>query len=306
MHAMSATLVAHLLLLALLPPLLVGVVNKTKALFAGRRGPSIWQPYHDIRKLMRKEVALSATTTWIFVLAPVVGAVTALLAGMLVPFGPLPAPVGFAGDFVLFTYLLALGRFFTASAALDTGSPFEGMGAAREVGFAWLTEPALLFAFLALARLSGSLSLDGMLRASEGGAWLQRTAPLVLIAAGVLVVMLAECSRIPVDDPSTHLELTMIHEVMVLDHSGPLLGLVEYGAAVKLLVLEVLLLHVMAPAPRVDGWPGVALFAAGLLAIAAAIGTIESVMARLRLLHVPTLLIAAVLSCGFAFLLLSR
>jgi formate hydrogenlyase subunit 4 len=135
---------------------------------------------------------------------------------------------------------------------------------------------------------------------------LARTAPLVLIAAGVLIVLLAECSRIPVDDPNTHLELTMIHEVMVLDHSGPLLALVEYGAAVKLLVYEALLLHVMAPTARVTGWPGLTLFVLGLVGIAIGVGVIESVMARLRLLHVPTFLVAAVLSSGFAFLLLSR
>jgi len=297
--------VAHLAVLALLPPLLMGVINKTKAFFAGRRGPSLWQPYLDIGKLLRKEVALSATTTWIFVLAPVVALTATVIAGLLVPLGSFPAPVAFVGDFVLFSYLFALARFFTASAALDTGSPFEGMGAAREVGFAWLTEPALFFGFLALARLSGALSLDGMLRATEG-VWLERTAPLVLIAAGVFVVLLAECSRMPVDDPNTHLELTMIHEVMVLDHSGPLLGLVEYGAAVKLFVLEALLLHVMAPTAQVGGWLGLGLFVVGLLGIAVGIGVVESVMARLRLLHVPTLLIAAVLSCGFAFLLLSR
>jgi formate hydrogenlyase subunit 4 len=302
----AAPVIAHLLLLALLPPLLLGVVNRTKAWFAGRTGASVWQPYRDLRKLLGKEVALSATTTWVFVLAPAAALVAALLAGLLVPLGSFGAPVAFAGDFVLFAYLFALGRFLTAAAALDTGSPFEGMGAAREVGFAWLTEPALFFAFLALARLSGSLSLDGMLRATEQGMWLQRTAPLVLIAAGVAVVLLAECSRIPVDDPNTHLELTMIHEVMVLDHSGPLLALVEYGAAVKLLVLEVLLLHVMAPTAAIGGWPGLGLFVGGLLGIAVGIGVIESAMARLRLLHVPTLLIAAVLSCGFAFLLLGR
>jgi len=205
------TVIAHTVLLALLPPLLAGIVNKTKALFAGRRGPSVWQPYFDFLKLLRKGVALSATTTWVFVLAPVLAVVTALMAGLLLPLGSFAAPVAFAGDFVLFAYLFALGRFFTAAAALDTGSPFEGMGAAREVGFAWLTEPALFFAFLALARLSGSLSLDGMLRATEGGAWLQRTAPLVLTAAGILIVLLTECSRMPVDDPNTHLELTMIH-----------------------------------------------------------------------------------------------
>jgi len=298
-------LIAHLLVLVLLPPLLLGVINRTKSVFAGRRGPRILQPYHDILKLLRKEVALSATTTWVFVAAPVVALVTVVLAGLLVPLGPFAAPVAFAGDFVLFSYLLALGRFCTASAALDTGSPFEGMGAAREVGFAWLTEPVLLFAFLALARLAGSLSLDGMLRATEGGAWLERTAPLVLTAAGVFIVLLTECSRIPVDDPNTHLELTMIHEVMVLDHSGPLLGLVQYGAALKFFVLDVVLLHVMAPTARIDGWPGFALFILGLTGIAIGVGILESIMARLRLLHVPILLIAAVLSCGFAFLLLS-
>jgi formate hydrogenlyase subunit 4 len=145
-----------------------------------------------------------------------------------------------------------------------------------------------------------------MLRATEGGAWLERTAPLLLTAAGVLVVLLAECSRIPVDDPNTHLELTMIHEVMVLDHSGPLLALVQYGAAVKLFVLSALLLHLVAPTAPFSGWAGLGLFAAGLLVVAGGIGVVESTMARLRLLHVPTFLIAAVLSCGFAFLLLSR
>ena len=297
---------AHLAALLLFPPLLLGVVNRTKAVAVGRRGPSLWQAYYDLRKLARKEVALSRTTTWIFIAAPGIAVATALLAGLLVPLGSFPAPISFAGDFVLLAYLFALGRFFTATAALDTGSPFEGMGAAREVGFAWLTEPALFFAFLALARLSGSLRFDEMLRATEGGLWLERTAPLLLTAAGLFIVLLAECSRIPVDDPNTHLELTMIHEVMVLDHSGPLLGLVEYAAALKLFVLEAVLLHVMAPTAAVAGWPGFGLFLAGLAGIAVAIGFVESVMARLRLLHVPTLLIAAVLSCGFAFLLLNR
>ena len=297
---------AHLAALLLFPPLLLGVVNRTKAVAAGRRGPSLWQPYYDLAKLARKEVALSQVTTWIFVAAPVVAVATTLLAGLLVPLGSFAAPISFAGDFVLLTYLFALARFFTAAAALDTGSPFEGMGAAREVGFAWLTEPALFFAFLALVRISGSLRLSQMLRATEGGLWLERTAPLLLTAAGLLIVLLAECSRMPVEDPNPHLPLTMIHEVMVLDHSGPLLGLVEYGAALKLFVLEAMLLHVMAPTAEVGGWPGYALFLLGLAGLAVGIGILESVMARLRLLHVPTLLIAAVLSCGFAFLLLNR
>jgi len=298
--------IAQVVILAAMPPLLLGVIQRTKSAFAGRRGPSVWQPYRDLRKLLHKELAISATTTWVFVLGPVLALLTAAMAGLLVPLGPFPSAVAFTGDFVLFSYLFGLGRFFTTAAAMDTGSPFEGMGASREVGFAWLTEPAVFFAFLALARLSGSLRLDGMLRATEGSAWLERTAPLVLIAAGIFIVLLAECSRIPVDDPNTHLELTMIHEVMVLDHSGPLLALIQYGAAVKLFVLSAFFLHVVAPTARVAGWPGLALFVLGLLVVAIGIGVVESAMSRLRLLHVPTLLIAAVLSCGFAFLLLSR
>jgi formate hydrogenlyase subunit 4 len=289
----------------LVPPLLVGVIQRTKALAAGRSGPSVWQPHRDLVKLAQKELTLSATTTWVFVAAPALALATSLLAAFLVPLADRPAPLAFAGDFVLFAYLLALGRFATAAAALDTGSPFEGMGAAREVGFAWLTEPALFFAFLVLARLSGSASLDGMLRATDGASWLESTAPLVLVAAGLFVVLLAECGRIPVDDPATHLELTMIHEVMVLDHGGPLLALVEYAAAVKLFVLGALLLHVVLPSSALAGWSGLALFLLGLFSLAVAIGVVESTMARLRLLHVPTLLIAAVLSAGFALLFLS-
>jgi formate hydrogenlyase subunit 4 len=296
----------HLLVLLLLPPLLAGVIQRTKSVFAGRRGPSLWQGYRDLWKLAHKEVALSAATTWVVWVAPAVALVSTLLAGLVVPLGPFDAPVSVAGDFVLFAYLLALGRFFTATAALDTGSPFEGMGAAREVSFAWLTEPALFFAFLVLARISGSLQLEDMLRAPEGALWRDSTAALVLTAAGVLIVLLAECSRVPVDDPATHLELTMIHEVMVLDHSGPLLGLVEYAAAMKLLVLEVLLLHLIVPAADIRGWLGLALFLAGMLAVGVLIGVVESTMARLRLVRVPALLVAAILSCGFALLLLGR
>jgi formate hydrogenlyase subunit 4 len=298
--------IAQLGALLLLSPLLLGVIHRTKAIAAGRRGPRLLQPYFDLVKLARKEVALSQTTTWVFVASPAVAVVTAVLAGALVPLGSFEPPVSFTGDFVLFTYLLALGRFFTAAAALDTGSPFEGMGAAREVGFAWLTEPALFFAFLALARLSGSLRFDQMLHATSGNVWLQHTAPLLLTAAGLFVVLLAECSRIPVDDPNTHLELTMIHEVMVLDHSGPLLGLIEYASALKLFVLAAMLLHVIAPTAAISGWSAFGLFLGGLVGVAVAIGVVESTMARLRLLHVPTFLIAATLSCGFAFLLLTR
>src|SRR5712671_7950815 len=153
----------QVLLVLLLPPLLLGVINKTKAAFAGRNGPPVLQLYYDLGKLLRKGMVISTTTTAVFLIGPVVSLVTALVAAMLVPLGHHPALIAFPGDMILFAYLLALGRFFTVSAALDTGSPFEGMGAAREVTFACLAEPALFLGLLVLAKLSGSLQMAGML-----------------------------------------------------------------------------------------------------------------------------------------------
>ena len=230
-----------------------------------------------------------------------------LLAGLLVPLGRFNSPIHFAGDLVLFAYLFALGRFFTTTAALDTGSPFEGMGAAREVTFACLSEPALFLAFLVLVRLSGSLSLTPMLHSPMSLSLASLPiASVLLIAAGLFIVLLAENCRIPVDDPNTHLELTMIHEVMVLDHSGPLLGLILYGAAMKLFILSAVVLHVLAPFQSgiaIFDWP---LFAVEMLAMAVLIGVVESVMARLRLIKVPQLLVGACVLSAFGMLLLAR
>ncbi|MGA2443088.1 MAG: NADH-quinone oxidoreductase subunit H [Tepidisphaeraceae bacterium] len=297
----------HLALLLLMPPLLLGVINRTKAWFAGRDGPRLLQSYFDLLRLMRKGMVVSTTTTWVFLAGPIITLAAVVLAALLVPLGRFDSPIHFTGDLVLFAYLLALGRFFTTAAALDTGSSFEAMGASREVTFACLSEPALFLAFLVLVRLSGSLSLTPMLHAPMSVALSALPmASLLLIAAGLFILLLAENSRIPVDDPNTHLELTMIHEVMVLDHSGPLLGLILYGAAIKLFIFSSIVLHVIAPFQAgiafVD-WP---LFVLELLAVAVAIGVVESVMARLQMRHVPTLLVAASLLCGFGFLLMLR
>ncbi len=293
----------HIGLLVAMPPLLPGVINRTKAVFAGRKGPPLLQPYYDIYKLLRKGMVISTTTTWVFQAAPVVTLAATLLAGLLVPFGPFTAPIHFTGDLILFVYLFGLARFFTTSAALDTGSSFEAMGAAREVTFACLSEAAVLLGLLVLVRLSGSVSLTPMLLAPLAH---RPEAPVLLAAAGLFIVLLAENSRIPVDDPNTHLELTMIHEVMVLDNSGPLLGLIQYGSAMKLLVLSALVLHLLVPFHA--GVPGVdwVLFPVELIAMAGVIGTVESFMARLQMRHVPTLLAAASLLCGFGFVLMVR
>lgn len=298
--------IIHLLLLLAMPPLLLGVINKTKAWFAGRNGPSLFQVYYDLFKLMRKGVVISTTTTWIFWASPVVTLTAVLLAGLLVPIGQFRAPIMFTGDLILFAYLFGLGRFFTTAAALDTGSPFEGMGAARELTFACLAEPALFFAMLTLAKISGTLSLTGMLHAPTSVFAASMAAPLVLAACGLFVVLLAENCRIPVDDPNTHLELTMIHEAMVLDHSGPLFGMILYAAAMKLFVLGAVLLHIVFPFHVERAWLAWPLFAAEMAVLAGVIGIVESVLARLQMRHVPYLLIAAMLFCVFGFILLVR
>lgn len=299
-------IILHMVLMLLLPPLLLGVINKTKAWFGGRVGPPLLQTYHDMLKLLQKGMVLSTTTTWIFRAGPVVTLAAVILAGLLVPIGRFDAPIAFTGDLILFAYLFGLARFFTTAAALDTGSAFEGMGAAREVTFACLTEPALLFGLLVLAKVSGSLTLTHMLHGAAGGFSEDVAASLVLVGLGLFVVLLAEASRIPVDDPDTHLELTMIHEVMVLDHSGPLLGVSLYAATLKLFILSALLLHVIAPFQVGPTWLNWPLFILEMLVLAGAIGVVESVMARLRMRHVPYLLISSILLCGLGFLLMVR
>lgn len=295
--------VIGVLLALLLPPLLLGVVNRTKAAFAGRQGPPLLQNYRDLLRLLQKDMVISSATTPMFLAGPAVSLVAVLGALLLLPLGHHRALIEFPGDMILFAYLLALGRFFTTAAALDTGSPFEGMGAARELGFAWLAEPALFLGFVALARMTGSYSLSGMLGGDLLTAAHVSIGALVLIAAGWSLVLLVENCRIPFDDPNTHLELTMIHEVMVLDHSGPALGVVLYGAAVKLLLFMALLLGVALPF-TVGPWLDWLAFVTGLLLLAMLIGVLESTMARLRLVHVPKLLVSASLLTAFAVVFL--
>jgi formate hydrogenlyase subunit 4 len=302
---MSHTFV-HIFLLLLVPPLLLGVIGKTKALFGGRNGPPVLQPYYDLIRLFQKGSVFSTTTTWVFKAGPVVGLATTLLAGMLIPLGGHSAPVSFAGDMVLFAYLFALGRFFTALAALDTGSAFEGLGAAREVTFSCLAEPTLFFCFLVLAKLSASLSLTTMLDGTFPLGAGVAAPSLVLVAASLFIVLLVENCRIPFDDPNTHLELTMIHEVMVLDHSGPALGLIQYGAAMKLFVMGAVLLRVVAPLEAANAWADWGIFLMGMMGLAVVIGVVESMMARFRMVFVPTFLVAACLLSAFGVILLMR
>uniref|UniRef100_A0A831XFL9 Hydrogenase n=1 Tax=Geobacter metallireducens TaxID=28232 RepID=A0A831XFL9_GEOME len=298
--------VIHILITLLLPPLLLGVINRTKALFAGRTGPPLLQAYYDLAKLVRKGSVFSATTTSVFRAGPVVALAATFTASLLIPLGEHRPPLSFGGDMILFAYLFGLARFCTTAAALDTGSSFEGMGAAREATYACLAEPALFFSLAVLARLSGSLSLTPMLTGTAATSWLSSGASLLLLAGSLFIVLLAENCRVPFDDPNTHLELTMIHEVMVLDHSGPLFGAILYGAAMKLFVLGALFTDIALPyatgIPLAD-W---VLFVIAMLMLAVGIGVVESVMARLRLTKIPQMLAASCILAAFSLLLVLR
>jgi len=282
------------------------VINRTKAFVAGRTGPPLAQPYHDLWKLIRKGAVYSQTTTWLFRAGPVVGLAATICAAALLPFGAFPAAMAFSGDLILLAYLFALARFFIVVAALDTGSSFEGMGASREVTFSALAEPALFLGIAALARQTGHLSLTSVLAAISTGTWMHAAPALSLTIGALMIVFLAENARIPVDDPATHLELTMIHEVMVLDHSGPDFAMIQYAAALKMWLLGALIIAIAFPwhtdNPWLDGIAGLT----GMLALGIITGVIESSMARLRLVRVPQLLIAAIVLSGLALALVPK
>ena len=301
MH-MEITSIINIGLGLILAPLLPGIINKTKASFAGRTGPPLLQAYFDIIKQLKKSVVYSKTTSWIFRAGPLVSLAAVLLALTIVPMGGITAPLAFSGDLLLLAYILGLMRFFTVIAALDTGSSFEGMGASREVLYSALAEPALLIGLAAIARETKTMSLSQLLPMAHFF-----SPEIVLVVAALMVVFLCENARIPFDDPNTHLELTMIHEVMVLDHSGPDFAFILYSSALKFWVLGLVIIGIIFPSPAGSFRllsSVIAVF--GLLLLAVVVGIIESTMARLRLVRIPQLLVAAGSLSAFAFILVMR
>jgi formate hydrogenlyase subunit 4 len=305
----------HVLTLLVFPPLLLGLINRVKAMFGGRQGPPLLQPYIELWRLINKGTVQSTATTWLFRAGPVVAWVTTFLAALIVPLGsslrvtddPAAssfAPLSFTGDLILFAYLLALGRFFLVLSSLDTGSPFEGMGVAREITFACLAEPALFFSLLVLAKMTGWLQMAGLMQGPHTITETLGAAPVLLVFASWFLLLLAENCRIPFDDPNTHLELTMIHEVIILDHSGPMLALLHWAAALKMFLFAGLLVRLVLPLELLNPWLQWPAFLAGVLVIAAGVGVVESVMARLRMPLVPHVLTVAGVLSAFGFILL--
>ena len=295
-----------LVLLLLLAPMLPGVATRTRAFLTGRRGTPIYQLYADLWKLFRRGAVYSHTTTAVFRLTPSLVAATTVLAAMLLPLDGRTGILGFAGDVLAFAGLLGLGRFLLVLAALDTGSSFEGMGASREVTFASFIELGLFFAFATLSVVSRELSLAGIFAGQLGRPGPGTTASLVMVAAGLFALLLAECARVPVDDPATHLELTMIHEVMVLDHSGPDLALLLYAGALKLGAFAALVIMLLLPRASLAVAPWLAILVAGLVGVSVAVGVVEASVARLRLPRVPLYLAGASALAGFGLLLVLR
>jgi formate hydrogenlyase subunit 4 len=284
--------IIHFVCALVLAPLLPGIANRVKAFFGGRQGPPLFQAYYDIGKLLRKGVVYSVTTTAVFRWAPIIGLAAILLCVAMLPCSRYGAPIGFSGDLVLFVYLLALARFVTVLAALDTGSSFEGMGASREVAFAALSESAFLIVLATLAGFGGDLSVAGAYAAVACGQYAGQMPVLLLVAAALFILLLSENCRVPVDDPNTHLELTMIHEVMVLDYSGPDLGMIFYAASLKLWIFAALIAGLVR-FPVESPWLALAGQILIVLVLAAIVGCVESLMARLRFVRVPQLLLGA-------------
>lgn len=273
-------------------PLLGGVINKLKARFTGRFGAPVWQPYIELARLAGKETVYSNHATFLSRLGPVLVWSTAAFAFLLLPAGPFPAAISFSGDLILLAYLLGLGRFFQILAALDVASSFEGMGASREARFAVFAEPIFFFTFGSLALITGHSSFQSIL---AGVAWGKPLFSVFIVISliSIFFMMIAECSRIPVDDPNTHLELTMIHEVMILDASGFDLMLYQHAASLKLLLYSVLMSGLLNPFSWLGTMAGTGFFLLTLAALAALVALIETVMARFRMVLVPQFLLYA-------------
>jgi len=292
-------LILQTLLLLLVAPLLSGCIKKGKAALQNRRGASVWQPYFDLMKFVRKDMVISEHASWIFRVAPYVVFLTAVLAGLMVPMVTAQAPLGLFGGALALVGVLALGRFFLALAGLDPATTFGGMGSSREVTIAALAEPAMMLAIFTLAIGAGSTSLSQMVLAGQGAGWTILDPAHALAFAAMFVVLLAETGRIPVDNPATHLELTMIHEAMLLEYSGRYLALMEWGASIKQLVLMALLANLFFPLGlAVTGTPvalavGLSSFAGKLVGLAGAVVLVEFTNAKLRLFRVPDMLSAA-------------
>ena len=294
---LTATL--QLLLILALAPMVNGIIKTLKARLQTRRGPGILQSYRDLYKLLHKGMVIPDTASWIFSATPVIVFSTVSLVGLMIPMISAEAPLSLFGGVLAVVYLLGLGRFFLALAGLDTGSSFGGLGSSREMTISALAEPAMALAIFTVALSAQSTNLSEIARSALGQSWRFLSPSHILAFVALFIVLIAETGRIPVDNPTTHLELTMIHEAMILEYSGPYLALIEWAAAIKQLILMTLLINTFYPfGLSTDLSPagiaiGCASFAAKLAVLCLLVVLVETTNAKMRLFRVPELLAVA-------------
>jgi len=299
-------IVIQLFVILLIAPFINGVIKKIKALTQKRRGAPILQMYFDLHKLFRKKAVVSDTASWIFKATPYIVISTSLAAALLVPVSTKLAPDGIPGDIILLVYLLALGRFFMMLAGLDTGSTFGGMGSSREAMISSLMEPSIMVSLFTAGLTAGTTSIYGITRSTSEMAAPMGQPVFIMLFLSILIIIIAETSRIPVDDPATHLELTMVHEAMILEYSGRHLALMELGASVKQLIFITLLVNICLPHDQLISITGLAAVAVSLLFYivkvvftAVVIAVVETSTVKFRFFSVPNL---AALSFILAFI----
>ncbi len=284
--------VGHLAVILVAAPLLQGFIKKSKAFWQMRQGPPILQPYRDLRKLLKKEEMISEHASWIFLLTPCVVLASTLMAGLVIPGAWGWAPVNVWGDLFLFGASLGLARLFLTLSGLEGAGTFGGMGTSRELFMGLLTEPALLLGLIVLAFMTETTSLQGIITGLQGVSPL--FIPRILVLSALAMVSIAEMGRIPMDNPDTHLELTMIHEGMLLEYSGPSLALLNFAEQVKQFLLLLLLAQIIWPSGLIsvsDGLIGM-LWALGFVGIKVAtlgffFATVESLFVKRRLFRAP-------------------
>ena len=277
-------IVLNLILILVLPLLFIGVINKTKAFWSGRKGPSLFQPFYDFARLLKKGMVISNITSFVFLIFPGITFGTTFFASLLIPFAFHTAVLNIDGAFIVFAYIMSLGKFFSIIGAMDTGSSFEGMGASREASFSTIVEPAFFIIMGSIIALTDIYNFDSFTKIiSKAGS----IGYLIVILGAItlFMIILIEGCRVPVDDPNTHLELTMIHEVMILDNSGPDLALLSYSAGMKMVAFASLIANLLIPA-EIPFRISLLLFIGLIVAIAMAVGTTESAIARLRMSRV--------------------
>ncbi len=274
----------NLAVVLLVPFLMMGIIKKTKAFWGGRKGVSLFQPLYDFIRLMKKDFVISTTTSAVFIIAPVASFCAVIFASAFVPLVNGTTIINIQAGFILFAYLLGIGKFFSLLGAMDTGSSFEGMGASREACFTTIVEPAFFIILASIMLVTGNYtfaSVVNMITVAEGYGLLIT----IITAVSIMLMILIEGSRVPVDDPATHLELTMIHEVMILDNSASDLALLTWGNSIKMLLLSSIIINLILP-PELPILVALALYLGIVVIISLIIGTVESAMARIRMSRV--------------------